>query len=254
MFKERLSRTLLKTISWRVCATVTTVIAAYAISGSINFAASMGAVEVIAKSLFYYLHERAWDSAKVGRYALSSNNLQPFVLWFTGLPSSGKSTLAENLVRELYRRGVAVKELDGDVVRKIVVNSDFSKQGRNAHIKKMGDLALQFEKHGIPVVASFVSPYRESRDYIRKISTNFVEVYVATPLQLCENRDVKGMYRKARDGEMNNFTGVDDPYEPPLSPELTIDTTDRTVEDCVSQILSYLTQHGFVSSKSVANS
>jgi adenylylsulfate kinase len=162
------------------------------------------------------------------------------VVWLTGLSGSGKSTLADWVAGELVRRGHPVERLDGDSMRAFFPNTGFSKGERDAHVRRVGFLASRLEAHGITVIASFVSPYRESRDFVRGLCQRFIEVYVATPLAECERRDVKGLYAKARRGEIGEFTGISDPYEPPLVPDLTIDTSRMNVEDAGRCILEAL--------------
>lgn len=162
------------------------------------------------------------------------------VIWFTGLPCSGKSTLADALAIQLKALGIKVEQLDGDVIRKFFPKLGFSRDERNQHIKQMALMAHMLEKNGIAVIASFVSPYEESRNFVRENCKQFIEIHVSTSLDLCESRDVKGMYKKARAGEITSFTGVDDPYEIPSKPELRIDTRNRRVEDCIEEVLSYL--------------
>ena len=159
------------------------------------------------------------------------------VLWFTGLSGSGKSTIAERVHEELRRRGVAVEYIDGDALREVFPKTGFTRDEREEHLRRTGYMASRLAAHGVTVVASFVSPYRESRDFIRRLAPGFVEIYVSTPLDECERRDVKGLYARARRGEIKNFTGIDDPYEPPVSPELTLDTRTLTVEQGVAQVL-----------------
>jgi adenylylsulfate kinase len=160
------------------------------------------------------------------------------VLWFTGLSGSGKSTIATRVHQELVRRGVDVEYIDGDALREVFPNTGFSRADREEHLRRTGYMASRLAAHGVTVVASFVSPYRESRDFVRKLCRNFGEIYVATPLDECERRDVKGLYARARRGEVRNFTGIDDPYEPPEHPELTLDTQALTVEQCVEKVLA----------------
>ena len=133
-----------------------------------------------------------------------------------------------------------MERLDGDTIRDIFPNTGFSRADRDAHIKRVGYLASKLEKNGVFVVASFVSPYRESRDFVRTLCKNFVEVHVATPLTVCEQRDVKGLYAKARRGEIKNFTGIDDPFEPPLHPDLVVDTTKLTVDKAGELVVGFL--------------
>ena len=159
------------------------------------------------------------------------------VLWFTGLSGSGKSTIATLVHQQLVRRGVDVEYIDGDALREVFPNTGFTRAEREEHLRRTGYMAGRLAAHGVTVVASFVSPYRESRDFIRKHCADFVEIYVATPLEECERRDVKGLYARARRGEIKNFTGIDDPYEVPDQPELTLDTRALTVEQCVARVL-----------------
>jgi len=160
------------------------------------------------------------------------------VLWFTGLSGSGKSTIARRVVESLEGRGLPVEYLDGDTIRDIFPGTGFSREERDAHIRRVGYLASRLERHGITVVASLVSPYRGSRDFVRGLCRRFTEVWVATPLEECERRDVKGLYARARRGEIRQFTGIDDPYEAPLDPELVLDTTSLTVDAAAATVLA----------------
>jgi adenylylsulfate kinase len=161
------------------------------------------------------------------------------VLWFTGLSGSGKSTIAVKVHQELLRRGVEVEYIDGDALREVFPNTGFTREEREEHLRRTGYMASRLAAHGVTVVASFVSPYRESRDFIRTHCPGFVEIYVSTPLEECERRDVKGLYARARKGEIRNFTGIDDPYEAPEHPELTLDTRALTVDQCVARVLEF---------------
>jgi len=158
------------------------------------------------------------------------------VLWFTGLSGSGKSTIATKVDAELRRGGVAVEYLDGDALR----TTGFTRTEREEHLRRTGYMASRLAAHGVTVVASFVSPYRESREFIRRLCPRFMEIFVDTPLEECERRDVKGLYARARRGEIRNFTGIDDPYETPEHPELTLDTRARSVDQCVAEVLELL--------------
>jgi adenylylsulfate kinase len=158
-------------------------------------------------------------------------------LWFTGLSGSGKSTIAERVHEELVRRRAEVEYVDGDALREVFPKTGFTREEREEHLRRTGYMASRLAAHGVTVVASFVSPYRESRDRIRRLCPSFVEIYVSTPLEVCERRDVKGLYARARRGEIRNFTGIDDPYEPPERPELTLDTRDLSVEQSVAKVL-----------------
>jgi adenylylsulfate kinase len=160
------------------------------------------------------------------------------VLWFTGLSGSGKSTIAGRVHRELARRGVDVEYIDGDALREVFPNTGFTRADREEHLRRTGYMASRLAAHGVTVVASFVSPYRDSREFVRKLCPDFFEIYVATPLEECERRDVKGLYARARLGQIQNFTGIDDPYEPPESPELTLDTRTLSVDECTAKVLA----------------
>jgi len=162
------------------------------------------------------------------------------VLWFTGLSGSGKTTIATRVHQELTRRGTDVEYIDGDALREVFPTTGFTRAEREEHLRRTGYMASRLAAHGVTVVASFVSPYRESRDFIRRLCPGFVEIYVATPLEECERRDVKGLYARARRGEIRNFTGIDDPFEAPERAELVLDTRTLTVEQSVSAVLERL--------------
>jgi adenylylsulfate kinase len=182
------------------------------------------------------------EAAQLGRWEKSGAAGQRgsgAVIWLTGLSGAGKSTIAERVCSELRRRMIPVEHLDGDAVRELFPTG-FTRQERHEHNRRIGFLASRLEHHGVVVVASFVSPYRESRLFARSLAQRFIEVHVATPLEECERRDAKGLYARARRGEIKGFTGIDDPYEPPLNPELTIDTNTASVEDASRRILEWL--------------
>jgi adenylyl-sulfate kinase len=173
-----------------------------------------------------------------------------FTLWFTGLPCSGKSTLAEIVAKELEQRGRLVDVLDGDVVRTHLTKGlGFSKEDRDTNIRRIGYVCGLISKHGGVAISAAISPYRAIRDEVRAEvvkNATFVEVYVNTPLEECIRRDVKGMYKKALAGEMKSFTGVDDPYEAPHSPELVIETEKETPQQSAARILAKLEEMALV--------
>ena len=237
MYFESRTRAIVKTLSYRFYATITTMALVYLFSGKLVLAAAVGGTDAVAKLVLFYIHERIWDKIKKGKYSAD-----PIVIWLTGLPCSGKTTIANALADELRKAHYKVERLDGDAVRSILPSTGFSAADRNDHIRRMGFLASLLERNGVTVVASFVSPYRESRDFVRTRCKNFVEVYISTPLQECEKRDVKGLYAKARQGLIRGFTGVDDPYEPPLHAELVIDTSGQAVAESVNKIMRYVRQ------------
>jgi len=174
---------------------------------------------------------------------------QGVCVWFTGLSSSGKSTIAEVLTFLLQEYGRPVTLLDGDVVRTNLSRGlGFSKEDRDANIRRMGFVASEIVRHGGTVVCAAVSPYRATRNDVRNMvgKEHYVEVFVDTPLEVCEQRDSSGLYAKARRGEIKGFTGIDDPYEPPLHPELRLDTVHHSAEENARIILEYLKERGFV--------
>lgn len=177
-------------------------------------------------------------SVSARRQALEAARIpEAAVVWFTGLSGAGKSTIARGVLGELERRAVRHEALDGDVIRDIFPATGFTRPERDAHIRRVGWLASRLEHHGVFVIASLVSPYEASRQFVRGLCRNFIEVYVATSLAECERRDVKGLYARARRGEIAHFTGIDDPYEPPDAPELTLDTAKLSVAEAVDAVL-----------------
>lgn len=184
-------------------------------------------------------HEHAIDKAA----RAEQNGHKAFLLWFTGLSGSGKSTVAGALEQELFKRGVHTYLLDGDNVRHgLCKGLGFSAEDRQENLRRVGEAAKLMVDAGLVVLAAFVSPYRADRDAIRALFNEgeFVEVFVDTPLAECEERDPKGLYKKARAGEIKNFTGIDDPYEAPLSPEVRIENYGRPVSDVVSELFAQL--------------
>lgn len=174
---------------------------------------------------------------------------QGFCLWFTGLSGAGKSTTAEILTTRLLEHGRQVTVLDGDVVRTHLSKGlGFSKEDRDTNIRRIGFVAAEISRHGGGVICAAVSPYRATRNECRAMvgADRFVEIFVDAPLEVCEERDVKGMYRLAREGKIKNFTGIDDPYEPPHNAEMTIDTVSNTAEENAEHILAYLVERGYV--------
>ena len=166
-------------------------------------------------------------------------------IWFTGLSGSGKSTLAFTLEHELVREGRMAYVLDGDNIRHgLNKNLGFSAADREENIRRIGEVAKLFADAGLIVMTAFISPYRKDRDMVRALheaaNIPFIEVHIATPIEVCETRDPKGLYKKARAGELKNFTGIDDPYEAPAKPELVIDATSTTPQEAALQLIEHL--------------
>ena len=177
------------------------------------------------------------------------NGHSSFVLWFTGLSGSGKSTLANEVDRQLYSIGRRSYTLDGDNIRH-GLNRDlgFTNEDRSEKIRRIGEVSKLFVDSGTIVLTAFISPFREDRALVRKLfgEEEFIEVYLNCPLGVCELRDPKGLYKKARNGEIRNFTGIDSPYEPPVRPELTIDTSHQGVQGAAESIINYLKERNFI--------
>jgi adenylylsulfate kinase len=171
------------------------------------------------------------------------------VLWFTGLSACGKSTVANEVDHLLHAKGIRTYVLDGDNVRMgMNKNLGFSAEDRTENIRRIGEVGKLFADAGILTLTAFISPYRADRDAVRALfaAGSFVEVFVDASLATCEERDPKGLYKKARAGEIKGFTGIDDPYEAPESPELTLDSNSKGIEELAAEVVAYLEQNGFV--------
>ncbi len=189
---------------------------------------------------------RVQKKDRIARYGY-----RPAILWFTGLSGSGKSTLASRVEEVLfYQYGCHTYILDGDNIR-TGLNRDlgFSPEDREENIRRVGEVARLFVDAGLIVLTAFISPYRRDRDRVRGLVEpgEFIEIYVHCPLEVCEQRDVKGLYKRARAGEIPNFTGISDPYEEPLNPEIVVHTHLEDVETCTARIIRYLEEHGYIS-------
>ena len=172
------------------------------------------------------------------------------VIWFTGLSGSGKSTIANQVAVRLHQSGRITYVLDGDNIRHgLNKNLGFSPEDRQENIRRIGEVAKLFADAGLITTTAFISPYRQDRDAVRDIMSpdRFIEVFVDCPLEVCENRDPKGLYKKARAGELKGFTGIDAPYEAPQSPELVVNTNELDVAGCTEQVIAYLMVHGLTS-------
>ncbi|MEA2056632.1 MAG: adenylyl-sulfate kinase [Patescibacteria group bacterium] len=176
-----------------------------------------------------------------------NNNKKGFVLWFTGLSQSGKTTIADKVYKILEERGVKIERLDGDVVRESLTKDlGFTKEDRDKNITRVGFVSKLLSKNGVGVIASFISPYEERRQHLRDTVENFIEVYVSTPIEVCEERDGKGLYKKARAGEIKNFTGISDPYEEPENPEILLKPHKDPVELSVDKVIKYLEKNELI--------
>lgn len=176
-----------------------------------------------------------------------TTSTEGFTLWMTGLSGAGKTTIAKALEPVLQGRGIRFERLDGDTVREgLTRDLGFSKEDRDKNIERVTFVAKLLSRNGVGVVASFISPYCEARSKVRSETTNFIEVFVNAPLQVCADRDVKGMYAKAFRGEIANFTGVSDPYEAPENAEIVVNTDQETLDESVAKIIEYLEARGLI--------
>ena len=168
-------------------------------------------------------------------------------LWFTGLSGAGKSTLAKAVEGELRRRNCRVEVLDGDIVRtNLSKGLGFSKEDRDTNVRRIGFVANLLSRNGVVAITAAISPYRAVRDEVRRMTENFLEVYVNAPLSVCEARDVKGLYAKARAGLMKGFTGIDDPYEEPLNPEIVCYTAQESIKESVAEVIAELERRNYI--------
>jgi adenylylsulfate kinase len=168
-------------------------------------------------------------------------------IWFTGLSGAGKTTISKALEQKLREHNYPLEILDGDIVRtNLTKGLGFSKEDRDENIRRIGFVANLLTRHGVIVLVSAISPYREIREEVRKKIGNFVEVFVNAPLNICEERDVKGLYKKARAGEIKAFTGISDPYEPPLNPEVECRTDLESLEESVTKVYNKLWELGYL--------
>jgi adenylylsulfate kinase len=175
-------------------------------------------------------------------------------VWFTGLSGAGKTTIRMEVEQQLRAQGYKVEVLDGDIVRQNLTKGlGFSKEDRDENIRRIGFVAHLLSRNGVIVLVSAISPYRAIRDEVRDKIGNFVEVYVNAPLAVCEQRDVKGLYKKARAGEIKQFTGIDDPYEPPLQPEVECRTEQETPAESATKVMRLLQNLGYVAASAVQN-
>ncbi len=168
-------------------------------------------------------------------------------VWFTGLSGAGKTTLSCGVAQQLRAWGLPVEVLDGDVVRQHLTKGlGFSKADRDENIRRIGFVAEMLTRHGVIVLVSAISPYRAARQEVRQYIGSFIEVFVDAPLEVCERRDVKGLYRKARAGLIQHFTGIDDPYEPPEQPEVVCKTAEQSISECIDLVIQSLKSRGYV--------
>jgi len=238
MYKETNTRSIVKGISWRFLATLTTVIIIYFFFRRLDLAIAAGLIETVLKVGLYWAHERAWFKIRWGK-----KKIEPFNLWFTGLPLSGKTTIADKVYEKLEKYHIPIERIDSKDVRELIPDIGFSREDRNRHMYRVGNLIRTLQKNSISTVASFVSPYRESRKAIREMVQNNIVVYVKADVETCKQRDYKGKYAKALTGELQNFPGVNDIYEEPQRAEIIIDTDTTSADAAAEHIIKYIKKH-----------
>ena len=224
---------LMKSIIYRPYSEFVTFLIAWMLTGQLEVSIAIGVANLFMKIFSYFIFDVFWNK-------FIKDNYSPCVIWLTGLSGSGKTTIANELFKKLKRKDVKCIILDGDEIRNVFNNNGFDKESRIQHNINVGYMAFLLEKQGYIVIVSLVSPYREARDKCREIVSNFKEVYVSTSLSVCEQRDVKGLYKKARNGDIKQFTGIDDPYNEPLHAEITLDTEKLDLKCCVDLIVKSL--------------
>ena len=235
MYKETNIRSIIKGVTWRIVATTTTMLIVYIFFGNLELAIATGLLETILKIVLYWGHEKVWQKVKWGR-----KKIEPFNIWFTGLPLSGKTTIADKVYEKLQKLDIPLERIDSKDIREMFPNTGFSREERNKHIKRIGHLIQTLQKNSISTVCSFVSPYHESRKMIREMVKNNIVVYVKADIESCKKRDYKGVYQKALKGEIENFTGISDVYEEPQHAEIVIDTDKTSIDEAVKQIVLYI--------------
>ncbi len=261
-------RHLAKTMTWRVLGTMDTIVLSWIITGSAATGMTIGGVEVITKMILYFFHERLWYTLDFGtkrnrkyeaaavvkniheqKFEIGRENREELmghpgvVVWFTGLSGSGKSTIANAVAAALHDKKVHTMTLDGDNTR-LGINRDldFTEQGRKENIRRVTEVAKLMADSGLVTLTSFISPYENDRYQAKKIigEDRFIEVFVNTPVEVCAERDVKGLYKKAYAGEIKNFTGVSSPYEAPLQADIEIKTQEEDIQTSTQRVLDYL--------------
>ncbi len=238
MYRETNKRSIVKGISWRVVATTTTIAIVYFFFDRLDLAIAAGLIETVLKVGLYWWHEKVWQRVRWGK-----KKIEPFNLWFTGLPLSGKTTIADKVYIELEKLHIPIERLDSKDIRDLIPGIGFSREDRNRHMHRIGFLIQKLQKNSISTVASFVSPYKESRKAIREMVKNNIIVYVKTDIETCKARDYKGVYTKAIAGELQNFSGINDVYEEPQHAEIIIDTDTMSADEATEIIVKYIKKY-----------
>ncbi len=236
MYIESKKRSFIKAISWRFFATATTTVIVFFLFKRLDLAIAAGIIESVTKILIYFIHERIWEKIKFGR-----KRIEPFLLWFTGLPLSGKTTIADNVYKKLKQnKNILIQRIDSSDIRNMIPEIGFSKKERILHLKRVAFLIKTLQNNYISVIASFVSPYKEIRKYLKDNTSNYIEIYVKASVETCKKRDYKGIYEKAEAGFIKNFTGIHEHYEESKNPDLILDTEKFSAEELAEKVYNYV--------------
>ncbi len=238
MYKETNTRSIVKGISWRVVATGTTMTIVYLFFGNLELAVATGILETVAKIALFWGHEKVWQKIRWGK-----KRITPFNLWFTGLPLSGKTTVADKTFEKLQKLDIPIERIDSKDIRELIPDIGYTRKERLKHIKRVAHLISTLQKNSVSTVCSFVSPYEESREIVKRMTKNPVIIHIKTDLETCKKRDYKGVYEKALKGEIKNFTGISDIYEEPENADIVIDTLKLSPEEASEIIVKYVKTH-----------
>ncbi len=235
LLKEKNIRSVVKGISWRFLATATTVAIIYVFFGKLTLAVAAGAVEATTKIILYWAHERIWQ-----RIGWGIRKVEPFNVWFTGLPLSGKSTIARLVHERMKNEGINVDWIDSSQIRRLIPDIGYTRKERVKHLKRIAYLVKKLQDNDVSVICSFISPYEETRENVRKITKNSVIVYTKASVEECKRRDYKGLYEKALSGQIKHFTGISDQFEEPQNADIVIDTEKTSPEKAADMIVKYV--------------
>ncbi|WP_333804630.1 adenylyl-sulfate kinase [Sulfurospirillum sp.] len=235
MLKETNIRSVVKGITYRVAGTCTTMLIVFLFVGRLDLAFYTGLAETFSKIGLYWLHERVWLKVRWGR-----KKIEPFNIWLTGLPLCGKTTVGDLVHQKLRQLDIPLERIDSKDIRELIPDIGFTRNSRNQHLHRVGHLICTLQKNAISTVASFVSPYEESREIIANMVKNNIIVYIKADIETCKKRDYKHVYEKAICGEYQNFTGISDVYEEPKHADIVIDTDEVSAEEAAEHIIKFI--------------
>ena len=235
MYIETSRRSLVKGITWRFLATTTTIIIVYLFFGRLDLALAAGVLETTAKIFLYYLHERGWQKITFGK-----KRVEPFNLWIIGLPLSGKKVIADRVFKSLEKQlHIPLERIENRELRQILPEIGYERDDRIMHIKRVGYLIKKLQRHSVSTISSFVSPYQESRDAVKAMTENYVEVYIDTPADQYKQRQEEGYVEEIDDEQLHDLDRVSHEYDKPLNPHIVI-KKDESLDDAVDRIVSYV--------------